>query len=305
MFNSKTLFFSALIIVLSFSACKKHSDDDDVVGPGIQPYPDSSKWISEIIEYRPAPGQFINTASGTMTAANSIVGGEGLVSLGGFGGYIIFRFDHSVQNIEGYDFAIKGNAFDGSSEPGIVMVSFDTNGNGLPDDEWYEIAGENHANAEKDYTIIYKKPSQTDESEDIFWESTDGTNGYIYTENLESFHSQSFWPLFLSGENLIFSGTCLGNLVEERENGDYYLAAAGKGYADNFSEEYTYVVNGDEDTYLSNKFDISDAVDALGRKANLKAIDFIKVYTGVNQQAGHLGELSTEIRGAISFTVKN
>ena len=29
----------------------------------------------------------------------------------------------------------------GSSEPGIVLVSKDTNGNGLADDEWYELAG--------------------------------------------------------------------------------------------------------------------------------------------------------------------
>ena len=29
----------------------------------------------------------------------------------------------------------------GNSEPGIVLVSKDMNGNGLPDDEWYELAG--------------------------------------------------------------------------------------------------------------------------------------------------------------------
>ena len=40
-------------------------------------------------------------------------------------------FDHSVDNIAGYDLAIRGNAFDGSSEPGIVWVSRDENGNDL------------------------------------------------------------------------------------------------------------------------------------------------------------------------------
>ena len=38
-------------------------------------------------------------------------------------------------------FAIQGNAFDSSNEPGIVWVMQDVNGNGLPDDEWYELRG--------------------------------------------------------------------------------------------------------------------------------------------------------------------
>ncbi|MFR7812460.1 MAG: hypothetical protein ACLU4N_26295 [Butyricimonas faecihominis] len=36
---------------------------------------------------------------------------------------------------EGYDLPLR-NAFDGSSEPGIVWVMQDVNGNGLPD-VWY------------------------------------------------------------------------------------------------------------------------------------------------------------------------
>ena len=58
--------------------------------------------------------------------------------MGGFGGYIIFGFDHSVANNAGADLAIYGNPIGGSApwaEPGIVMVSQDVNGNGKPDDE--------------------------------------------------------------------------------------------------------------------------------------------------------------------------
>jgi hypothetical protein len=77
-----------------------------------------------------------------------------VVSLGGYGGYIIFGFDHMVENHAGkMDFHILGNASysntsnpdasrkGGSCESGVVMVSYDANGNGLPDDEWYELAG--------------------------------------------------------------------------------------------------------------------------------------------------------------------
>ena len=54
------------------------------------------------------------------------------VSLGGFGGYLVVGFDHSIDNSGDYDIAITGNAFDGSSEPGIVWVMQDENGDGCP-----------------------------------------------------------------------------------------------------------------------------------------------------------------------------
>jgi hypothetical protein len=58
-------------------------------------------------------------------------------SLGGWGGYIVFGFDHSVENGSGGDLYIRGNAFEGNSEAGVVWVMQDENGNGLPDDTWY------------------------------------------------------------------------------------------------------------------------------------------------------------------------
>ncbi len=39
------------------------------------------------------------------------------------------------------------------------------------------------------------------------------------------------------------------------------------------------------------------AVDANGKKVHLPGVDFIKIYTGVNQENGWLGECSTEITG--------
>ena len=65
-----------------------------------------------------------------------------LVSLGSFGGYVTFGFDHPVVNVPGeYDLQICGNAFKsdslavsgGSSEPGVVMVGIDKDGDGVPD----------------------------------------------------------------------------------------------------------------------------------------------------------------------------
>ena len=73
---------------------------------------------------------------GAMEKLTEAIGGDrgGLVSLGGYGGYITFHFDHPVVNVSGEaDFLIRGNAFEGNSEPGIVMVSEDVNGNGRKD----------------------------------------------------------------------------------------------------------------------------------------------------------------------------
>ncbi|MDE7496384.1 MAG: cell surface protein, partial [Muribaculaceae bacterium] len=116
-----------------------------------------SPYISRVYEYCPAPGQFVNempryeegnTYADILQKAEESISGTNdiMITLGGYGGYVTFGFDHTVINIPGqYDFRIWGNCFyellqpdkkGGSAEPGIVMVSYDTNCNGLPDDEW-------------------------------------------------------------------------------------------------------------------------------------------------------------------------
>ena len=124
-----------------------------------------SPYISKVLEYNPAPGQFINTMPEyeegdtyqTMLrkAEDAIAGtSRSLISLGSWGGYVTFAFDHSVVNAPNLpDFTVEGNAFyasagnrNGSSEPGIVMISIDVNQNGLPDDPFYELAGSEYTN---------------------------------------------------------------------------------------------------------------------------------------------------------------
>ncbi|MDE6308927.1 MAG: hypothetical protein K2L81_01895, partial [Muribaculaceae bacterium] len=47
-----------------------------------------------------------------------------------------------------------------------------------------------------------------------------------------------------------------------------------------------------------NSFDIGWAVDAQGHPVDLPGVDFIRVYTGLNQYCGWLGETSTELSRA-------
>ncbi len=259
--------------------------------------PGNSKWISRIVEYRPAPGQFVNTYLGHIDAARGVVGGKsGCVSLGGFGGYIIFEFDHEVRNIDGTDFVIFGNAFDGNSEPGIVEVS--------PDGQsWYRLKGsEDDADGSvRDYTIAYVRPEQTSTAEAVAW--TDSRNGSGRIETVSA-HRQCYWPLFLADtpKTLIFRGILMpGN---SSWNGDRFVQAAfAHGYADNWSADYNEMVGDDPDTRGSNKFDLDNAVDSEGNPVALTAIRQVKVYTAMNQWVGGgIGETSTEICGALSLS---
>ena len=74
----------------------------------------NAQFISKVVDYTPAPGQFTNAENiGTPAAANSIVGtNKGLVSLGAFGGSITVYFTDGIKNdpknIYGCDFTVSG-----------------------------------------------------------------------------------------------------------------------------------------------------------------------------------------------------
>lgn len=266
-----------------------------------------SPYISKVLEYCPAPGQFINnipmydkgdTYNDILQKVQESISGTNDVpiSLGGFGGYVTFAFDHTVMNVDGEkDFRIWGNAFyeltnpgsrGGSSEPGIVMVSLDVNCNGEPDDPWYELAGSEYYKPETchEYSITYTRAGNED---DIPWVDSEGNTGVI-EHNM--FHAQPYFPQWLENGELTFSGSRLAdNTVDKSGNGTYYaLYAYPWGYADNHPN----------DNEELNSFDIGWAVDTNGQKVYLPGVDFIKVYTGVNQSSGWLGESSTEISRA-------
>lgn len=141
-----------------------------------------SPYISKVYEYCPAPGQFVNempkyekgdTYADILKKAEESISGTNdvMISLGGYGGYVVFGFDHTVMNVPGEnDFRIWGNAFyellqpdkkGGSAEPGIVCVSYDANCNGIPDDPWYELAGSEYhkPTTAHNYTITYRRPA--------------------------------------------------------------------------------------------------------------------------------------------------
>jgi hypothetical protein len=271
----------------------------------------------KLFSYLPAPGQFINNPLiGTPEAAQKILtSGENLLSLGAFGGSVVLGFDKPVKNHPanpyGIDFSIFGNAFSGSSEAGVIWVMKDTNGNGLPDDVWYQIAGSSffHPNTIQNYRVTWYRSDNGAAS----WKDNLGNSGIL---KKNEYHSQSYYPdrqLFVDypTDSVSFRGTLIGHepLVM---NGQIVLPALAFGYADNNpvnrgissaipDNPYTTTIR---EGAGGDPVDISWAVDSIGNYVSLDEIHFVKIVTGGFSDLGILGELSTEI-GSVVATEPN
>ncbi len=266
---------------------------------------------NKVYEFLPAPGQFINeyyTATSMEEAcayAESCLAQKAYVSLGGFGGYLVVGFDHSIDNSGDYDLAITGNASDGSSEPGIIWVMQDENGDGLPNDTWYELKGSEYGKEEtlRDYAVTYYRPSAP--KMNVAWTDNRGGSGII--EYLGAFHQQDYYyPAWVAADSYTLRGPCLkSRSYDQSGNGTYWVNPAFDwGYADNFSPVDRLT---DDDNYnagpADNHFKISNAVTFDGKEADLKYIDFVKIQNAVNQQCGWIGEVSTEVFDVKDFNM--
>ena len=263
---------------------------------------------SKVFEYTPAPGQFIGDGKAgfsgkELTAADAVSYAEKrmaegkFLSLGGFGGYVVVGFDHSIDNSVGYDIAIGGNSFKGSSEPGVVWVMQDENGDGEPNDTWYELRGSESGSATTlhNYSITYYRPTAA--GQPVKWSDNEGKEGEI--DYLAAYHKQeSYYPQWIKEDSYTLSGTCLAaRNYDSSGNGTMWVQPAYDwGYADNFSDEDHTLEGGN-----MNLFDIANAIDSEGKAKELKYIDFVKVQTAVNAKSGWLGEISTEITGFYDY----
>lgn len=277
--------------------------------------------FEKVYEWVPAPGQFINETSsiGGMTGSETTMetacvwaedrmkSGR-FVSLGAYGGHIVVGFDHSIAAGQAeYDFSIGGNAFlandGGSNEPGVVWVMQDVNGNGLPDDEWYELKGCESGNSDvrKFYNVTYYRPSGP--GMDVAWTDSDGKAGVV--RYMGAFHSQDYYyPAWIVFPSYTLSGTLLPskNAIDPL-TGRWINKAYDWGYADNAGADNLPGAGAGGDGQR-NGFRISNAVFADGSPAGLLYIDFIKVQTGVLAQSGILGEVSTEVSGFTDLGIK-
>lgn len=258
-------------------------------------YPDTGShedvhpYLAHVYEYLPGMGQFVNELPKYEEGDNAETmcrkceqaianNAGGMVCLGGWGGYITFGFDHAVENKEGRDIQILGNAYYmtgnavyGSSEPGIVMVSRDENKNGIPDDTWYELKG-----------CLYDDPQIVHLYQKTYTRESDTLQN--------PFHKQPYYPQWLTEDEYTLYGAKLPSQTEQI-SGQIVQKILDFGYVDNKP-------NTDID---GTSFDISWAVDASGQPVSLPTIDFVRVYTAIDEINDPTGEISTEITGAIDL----
>lgn len=285
----RTCSIIVFLAVILFTSCKKDRDTATQTGPAIHPTTSASNaYVTTLFDFNPAPGHLINTDLGdTVAAKGTLKTGQGLVSLGAWGGYIIVGFDHTVIDQDNaMDFIVYGNAFSLFAEPGVIWVMQDTNGNGKPDDTWYEIKGSafNDAGYTRNYAVTYTRPACDTCS--VPWKDNAGKTGVIQTN---TFNTQTYFP---KGQKSSYTltGTLLPSSKINMDNPAYITSESfDYGYSDN--------------TAGGDKIDIATAIDANGNKVNLKGIDFIKVQTGILFNMGWLGEQSTEFCGAADLSL--
>ncbi len=263
-----------------------------------------NSYVTEVFDFLPGPGQFVNTSWAKASSASNIVGNSSSgISLGGFGGYIIAGFEQPIvnraENPYGVDFSVKGNAFGGWGEPAAVQVMKDENGNGLPDDTWYELAGsEYYFNTTiKNLTMTYYNPKY-DGRYTIPYSTDKALNGAMRTNG---FHNQSYYPdpfdFNISKDSVSYTGT-LTKFLLDKSKANYVEAKRIPlfGYADNKPNgSNSTIPNNPYTESVGNGFDLEWAVDANGNHVSIDTVHFVKLYSTVQEDGGWLGEVSPEI----------
>lgn len=293
-----------------------------------------SPFATEVVEFSPAPGQLVNVpqfndpsralgppvGGGTHNADNSKI-----VSLGGFGGVIVLRFDHTVVDDPANPFCVDaivfGNAFWVGHDPNrhwaecaCIEISRDSNGNGLPDDPWYLIPG-SHLSAPLDLTT----QTWDDDLPDMTYPPYPVEPEFPYQDWIPPGSSGVWDTQVYRLPSAVFDTIVLAN-----PNGPGATVEGVFGYGDFAPVLILGDLDGDnvvddpalapEDFYTipndpltvgiapgsggGDAFDIGWAVDPdTGLPADIDGFDFIRISNGVNHVTPNFGELSPEIGG--------
>jgi hypothetical protein len=188
-------------------------------------------------------------------------------------------------------------------------VMQDENGNGQPDGTWYQLAGSDYyfSNTRHNYEVSYVNPG-SDIAEDVPWYDNYGNTGFIKSVGT---HEQPHYPLVelfpeIDPAEYSLSGSRIEGAVDLSHPAMVQSHRRAFGYADN-QLRGTAPFNVPGNPYTpevmnagGDGFDISWAVDENGNYVDLNKIHFIKVQTAVLANAGWMGEVSTEITGAVT-----
>ncbi len=310
------------------SVCWHHATVAALWGGLALPAPAESPFAVAVIEFAPAPGQFVNDAgfNDPLAALGAPSGGgtfvpdnTSIVSLGGFGGFITLRFDHVVEddplNWFGMDAIVFGNASWADdkgnrhwAECATIEIALDANGNGWIDEGegWYLIPGSHIA----DPAAHYASRSWDDDPEtgtppaNLSWVPP-GYSGSWTTIAYEL-------PPNLFGQAIIENPSTGGNTEGIYGYAEYTpTLVLGDTDADNevdnplMTPEAFYTVPDDPFTVGishgsggGDAFDIAWAIDGeTGQPAGLAGFDFIRITNPTDVILPFFNEKSPEIDG--------
>ena len=282
-------------------------------------------FASSVVDFSPAPGEFVNDpnfndpprALGPPSGAGtSAPNNMSVVSLGGFGGYIVLGFDHTVVddplNPYGMDAIVFGNAFWIGGDPdrhwaecATIEISLDEDGNGEADDTWYLIPGSHIPDPTGQFLVV---TWDDDVADDTFPPAFDTwipprLSGMWTTEAYEL-------PAALFGPPVVTNPSTDPSVEGIFGYAEYSpTLLLGDLDADNVVDDPTilpeefYTVPDDPLTVGmtagsggGDAFDIAWAIDPItGDAAELYGFDFIRLTSAVDSVSPILGEKSAEI----------
>ena len=296
-----------------------------------------SPFATTVVDFSPAPGQRVNVwpFNDPSLAIGPPVGGgqyasdnSKVVTLGGFGGSITLKFDHTVMddraNPHCLDAIVFGNACWAGGDPnrhwaecGVIEISRDVNGNGVADDPWYVIPGSHIA-----HPVAGQLRVQT-------WDDNIADPTYPPTpppgNPYPNWIPPGYSGTWTTHGYLLLPASLFNVAVLENPNGPGATVEGVFGYADFNPVRILGDLDGDDiidDPELTpeafytvpddplevgitpgsgggDAFDIAWAIDpATDQPANLDGFDFIRITTGVNYVTPLFGEISTEVGGA-------
>ncbi len=284
-------------------------------------YVTSPDFPTDVVSYLPAPGQFVNELAYCDAMATKAVQGGNIVTLGSYGGSIIYYFKDGIKNDPknpyGIDFIVYGNAFTntdgttalGAAEPASVMVSSDG-------EHWAELAGSlfYDANTKHGVSVKYENPDvEFKKAADVLWTKNGTERGVLKTN---SYHTQPYYPN-PSIYGKYNKDTKFANKTYTKENmtveGWSYFAnkpAPRYGYGDTHANRYANdrisneavnpYANRHDMVYNGDGMDLAWAVGADGTPTNPAYVDkvyWVKIYNPNMYDGGSIGECSPEIAG--------
>lgn len=290
----------------------------------------ASDFATAVINFTPAPGQFINDPNFSdpsraigPPAGGGLFGADNskLVSLGGFGGSITLAFSAPVTddplNPWGLDAIVYSNAFYAGTNPNrrfaeaaVIEIARDANHNALADDPWFLIRAPGipaTPNSAQQSQLWDDNPSTPAPPANLDWYPAAPAfpawpASYITT----TIRLPSLFEVIVLQNPLGLSATleshyALADLSPTLLLGDTNADDTVDNPAINPADFYTapdnpFVVGVTPGSGGGDSFDIAWAVDAAtGALANLPSFDFIRITTAVHRVDPLLGEMSSEI----------